>query len=141
MAFPTKILLATDGSEDAALATKAAIDLSKQSGAELHVVHVGRSTLRRSPKEYQAAAREKIGELARAVEEAGGDITESHLRIDDSQTPGNEAEHITGVAEELGADLIVVGSRGLGGLKRALMGSVSESIVRHAHCPVLVMRH
>jgi nucleotide-binding universal stress UspA family protein len=141
MAFPKKILLATDGSEDAALATKAAIDLSKQSGAELHVVHVGRSTLRRSPKEYQAAARENIGELARAVEEAGGDITESHLRIDDSQTPGNEAEHITGVAEELGADLIVVGSRGLGGLKRALMGSVSESIVRHAHCPVLVMRH
>ena len=48
---------------------------------------------------------------------------------------------ITGVAEEIGADLIVVGSRGLGGLKRALMGSVSESVVRHAHCPVLVMRH
>lgn len=141
MAFPTKILLATDGSEDAALATKAAIDLSNQSGAELHIVHVGPSSFRLSPKEYHAAAREKIGELAKAVEEAGGDVTEAHLRIDDSQTPGNEAEHITGVAEELGADLIVVGSRGLGGLKRALMGSVSESIVRHAHCPVLVMRH
>lgn len=141
MAFPTKILLATDGSEDAALATKAAIDLSNQSGAELHVVHVGRSSFRLSPKEYHTAAREKMGELAKAVEEAGGDITETHLRIDDSQTPGNEAEHITGVAEELGADLIVVGSRGLGGLRRALMGSVSESIVRHAHCPVLVMRH
>lgn len=141
MAFPTKILLATDGSEDAALATKAAIDLSNQSGAELHVVHVGRSSFRLSPKEYHAAAREKMGELTKAVEEAGGDITETHLRIDDSQTPGNEAEHITGVAEELGADLIVVGSRGLGGLKRALMGSVSESIVRHAHCPVLMMRH
>lgn len=140
MAFPTKILLATDGSEDAALATKAAIDLSNQSGAELHVVHVGRTSFRLSPKEYHAAAREKMDEVVRAIEEAGGDITESHLRIDDSQTPGNEAEHITGVAEELGADLIVVGSRGLGGLKRALMGSVSESIVRHAHCPVLVMR-
>lgn len=140
MAFPTKILLATDGSEDAALATKAAIDLSNQSGAELHVVHVGRTSFRLSPKEYHTAAREKMDEVVRAVEEAGGDITESHLRIDDSQTPGNEAEHITGVAEELGADLIVVGSRGLGGLKRALMGSVSESIVRHAHCPVLVMR-
>ena len=141
MAFPTKILLATDGSEDAALATKAAIDLSNQSGAELHVVHVGRSSLRLSPTEYRAAAREKIGELAKAVEEAGGDVTETHLRIDDSQTAGNEAEHITGLAEELGADLIVIGSRGLSGMKRLVMGSVSESVVRHAHCPVLVMRH
>ena len=141
MAFPTKILLATDGSEDAALATKAAIDLSNQSGAELHVVHVGRSSLRLSPTEYQAAAREKIGELAKAVEEAGGDVTETHIRIDDSQTAGNEAEHITGLAEELGADLIVLGSRGLSGMKRLVMGSVSESVVRHAHCPVLVMRH
>ena len=41
MAFPTKILLATDGSKDAALAAQAAIDLSNQSGAELHVVYVG----------------------------------------------------------------------------------------------------
>ena len=140
MAFPTKILLATDGSEDAALATQATIDLSNQSNAELHVVYVGRSSIRLSPKEYHAAAREKIGELAKAVEEAGGDVTETHLRIDDSQTAGNEAEHITGLAEELGADLIVIGSRGLSGMKRLVMGSVSESVVRHAHCPVLVMR-
>jgi len=36
--------------------------------------------------------------------------------------------------------LIVMGSRGLGGVRRALMGSVSDSVVRHAHCPVLVVR-
>ena len=42
--------------------------------------------------------------------------------------------------EELGAGMIVVGSRGLGGVRRALMGSVSDSVVRHAHCPVLVVR-
>jgi nucleotide-binding universal stress UspA family protein len=52
-----------------------------------------------------------------------------------------EDENIVGLAEELGADLIVIGSRGLGGMKRLLMGSVSESVVRHAHCPVLVVRH
>jgi nucleotide-binding universal stress UspA family protein len=39
------------------------------------------------------------------------------------------------------AGLIVIGSRGLGPLRRALMGSVSDSVVRHAHCPVLVVRH
>jgi nucleotide-binding universal stress UspA family protein len=44
------------------------------------------------------------------------------------------------LSEELGAGTIVIGSRGLGGLRRALMGSVSESVVRHAHCPVFVVR-
>ena len=47
---------------------------------------------------------------------------------------------IVALAEELQADLIVIGSRGLGGVRRALMGSVSDSVVRHAHCPVLVVR-
>ena len=44
------------------------------------------------------------------------------------------------LSEELAAGLIALGSRGLGGVKRALMGSVSDSVVRHAHCPVLVVR-
>jgi nucleotide-binding universal stress UspA family protein len=44
------------------------------------------------------------------------------------------------LAEEIGADLIVIGSRGFGGLKRALLGNVADSVVRHAHCPVLVVR-
>jgi nucleotide-binding universal stress UspA family protein len=43
-------------------------------------------------------------------------------------------------SEELGVGTIVLGSRGLGALKRALMGSVSESVVTHAHCPVFVVR-
>jgi nucleotide-binding universal stress UspA family protein len=44
------------------------------------------------------------------------------------------------LAEEIGAGLIVIGSRGRGGIRRALMGSVSDSVVRHAHCPVMVVR-
>jgi nucleotide-binding universal stress UspA family protein len=44
------------------------------------------------------------------------------------------------LAEKEGAELIVMGSRGLGCIRRALMGSVSDSIVHHAHCPVLVVR-
>jgi len=53
---------------------------------------------------------------------------------------GNPAAEIVELAEELGVGLVVVGSRGLGGVRRALMGSVSDSVVRHAHCPVLVVR-
>jgi nucleotide-binding universal stress UspA family protein len=45
------------------------------------------------------------------------------------------------VAEEIEAGLIVMGSRGRGGLRRALMGSVSDSVVRYAHCPVMVVRY
>jgi nucleotide-binding universal stress UspA family protein len=44
------------------------------------------------------------------------------------------------LAEELEVGLIVIGSRGRGGIQRALMGSVSDSVVRHAHCPVMVVR-
>jgi nucleotide-binding universal stress UspA family protein len=44
------------------------------------------------------------------------------------------------LSEEIGAGLIIMGSRGLEGVRRALMGSVSDSVVRHAHCPVLIVR-
>lgn len=47
---------------------------------------------------------------------------------------------IVALAEDLGVGLIVMGSSGLGRIRRALMGSVSDAVVRHAHCPVLVVR-
>ena len=53
---------------------------------------------------------------------------------------GPKDQAIVRLSEELGVGLIVMGSRGLGGLRRALMGSVSDSVVRHAHRPVLVVR-
>lgn len=58
----------------------------------------------------------------------------AHLRV------GEVAEEVVGLAEELDVDLIVVGTRGRGVIGRALMGSVSDSVVRHAHCPVVVAR-
>jgi nucleotide-binding universal stress UspA family protein len=70
------------------------------------------------------------------VEQEGGKVAEKHLRIAER----HRAQQIVQVAEDIGAGLIVMGSRGLGGVRRALMGSVSDSVVRHAHCPVLVVR-
>jgi nucleotide-binding universal stress UspA family protein len=53
---------------------------------------------------------------------------------------GEAAPEIIIVAEEIEAGLIVMGSTGQGGIRRALLGSVSESVVKHAHCPVLLVR-
>ena len=144
--FPTRILLATDGSEEAELAALRAIDIAETTDSELHVVHVGvlptflesyPGTLGYSEKLYeqiQQEARERLRELSWRVKVAGGTVAGSHLRM------GKVDLEVVALAKELGVGLIVMGSRGLGGVRRALMGSVSDSVVRHAHCPVLVVR-
>ena len=145
--FPTKILLATDGSEEATLAARTAVDIANKTNSQLHVVYVewlnyGHPRFAEPDFEYRQQIEEKIEQKARKlldaeverVEVAGGRIAEAHLSIG---SPDNE---IVKIADEIGAGLIVIGSRGLGGMRRALLGSVSDSVVRHAHCPVLVVR-
>jgi nucleotide-binding universal stress UspA family protein len=144
--FPTRILLATDGSGEAELATRTAIDLADGTGSELHVVHVGRlpnflthgpGTIgydRRLYEKLEEESWEVLRKLTWGVKVAGGTVAETHLRI------GGAAEEIVDLAEELGTGLIVMGSRGRGGIRRALMGSVSDFVVQHAHCPVLIAR-
>jgi nucleotide-binding universal stress UspA family protein len=75
-----------------------------------------------------------LEEQAERIRASGGKVAETHLRA------GEPDKEIVKLSEDLGVGTIVIGSRGLGGLKRALMGSVSESVVRHAHCPVFVVR-
>ena len=144
--FPTRILLATDGSEEAELAALSAVDLADATDSELHVVHVGvvpsflvsyPGTLGYNGKLYeqiQEQSRELLRKESWQVKVAGGTVARAHLRM------GEVDLEIVSLAKELGADLIVMGSRGLGGVRRALIGSVSDSVVRHAHCPVLVVR-
>ena len=145
--FPTKILLAIDGSEDAALAVSTAADIAQKTDSELHVVYVGPSLeyVGMGPPEIgdipaptqeqlSAEARELLDAEVEQVKAVGGTVAQAHLRLG---TPDRE---IVDLAEEIGVRLVVMGSRGLGVIRRALMGSVSDSVVRHAHCPVLVMR-
>jgi nucleotide-binding universal stress UspA family protein len=151
--FPAKVLLATDGSEDAARARQAAIELCQQTGSELHVVHVGEpfyampgadlgtvdpnwgaGAYMDMETELERGAQKLLDEEVERVKVAGGTVAQAHLRM------GAAAAEIVQLAEEQGAGLIVVGSRGREGIRRALMGSVSEAVVRHAHCPVLVVR-
>jgi nucleotide-binding universal stress UspA family protein len=76
----------------------------------------------------------KLYEQVQRLREAGDEVAGAHARL------GRPDAEIVRLAEELGAGLIVLGSRGLGPLRSALMGSVSHSVVRHARCPVLVVR-
>ena len=130
--FPTKILLATDGSKDAQLAASTAIELANKTGSELHVVHI--VDLVSSVVLDEEDARELLDALVKRLEDAGSVWAQAHLG------EGVPAAEIVALGEEIDAGLIVVGSRGLGGVRRALMGSVSDAVTRHAHCPVLVVR-
>jgi nucleotide-binding universal stress UspA family protein len=76
-----------------------------------------------------------LDEEEQRVRSAGGIVAQSNLMM------GVVEREIVHLAEDLGAGLIVMGSRGRTGMRRALMGSVSDSVVRHAHCPVMVVRH
>jgi nucleotide-binding universal stress UspA family protein len=138
--FPTRILLATDGSEEAHLAATTAVDLASRTGSELHVVHVGElqptflAQTELEPAQLEREARELLDEQVRRVEGAGGTVEEAHLRL------GRADEEIVELAHSMDAGMVVMGSRGHGRIRRALMGSVSDSVVRHAHCPVTIVR-
>jgi len=154
--FPTKILLATDGSSEAELATRTAADLGQQTNSELHVIYVLDITptallypeatdpegvelpdpilVEDIERHAEQRGREILAEEVERVRSAGGTIAEAHLMM------GDAAREIVHLAEDIEAGLVVMGSRGRGGIRRALMGSVSDSVVRNAHCPVLVVR-
>jgi nucleotide-binding universal stress UspA family protein len=137
--FPNKILLATDGSEDADLAARAAIEVSNRTASELHVVHgwhdVPTPHLRSFVRaQLRQEAEEVLQKQLERIEQAGGTVAEAHLR------EGRTIDEILDLSEELEVGLLIVGSRGLGGVKRILLGSISEGIVHHARRPVLVMR-
>jgi nucleotide-binding universal stress UspA family protein len=142
--FPTRMLLATDGSEEAELALRAAASLVNSTNSELHVVHVlptdvgipyPAEVLQRPPlEESKQQARAFLDGQVEQISAEGVTVMGSHLRL------GRPADEIVELSEELGVDLIVVGNKGLGGVRRALMGSVADSVARHARCPVMVVR-
>jgi nucleotide-binding universal stress UspA family protein len=147
--FPTKMLLATDGSEEARRAARMATTLSENLGSELHLVRVeaipsaladpesvyyGTGYWKQVREIARRDVTEKLGEEVQKIRVMGGEVAESYARV------GRPDAEIVRLAEEIGAGLVVVGSRCLGPLRRVLMGSVSSSVARHAHCPVLVVR-
>ncbi len=135
--LPERILLPTDGSGDAIRATEAASDLARRCGAELHVVHVWHDVRGFAhdfvKRELRRQGQEILDEQVEKIRASGGEVTKAYLRR------GRTSDEVIALCKEIDAGLLVVGSRGLGTVRRILMGSQSEEIVHHAQVPVLVL--
>lgn len=137
------IVVGTDGSKPAEEAVRQATALASREGARLHLVtaypdpQVLRERITGGASTLTVDLREVAeGVLKRAERDglAKGVELETHAR------EGDPAEVIIEVANEQQADLIVVGSRGLTGIKRFLLGSVSNKVSHHASCSVMIVR-
>lgn len=143
-----KILLASDGSEEALEAAKFAADLAQKYGSSLTVLHVFSAPVP-VPLGFNSAGVDFDPELlSRYAEEVrtaverrtGHVLDEAGVTYTTRQELGHPAEVIIQIAEQETIDLIVMGSRGLGKIKSLLLGSISNHVIHHAHCPVLIVK-
>ena len=134
-----KILLAVDTSEQSRLATSKAAELAKATTGQIHVFHVRPLIAGRGgwldidlTEEEQNVADDVAAEL----EGQGLSVTGSRI----ASYHGDTGKRIVEAAQDFGADVIVMGSRGHGELPSMLLGSVAHKVVHLAHCPVLIVR-
>jgi len=139
-----KILVPVDFSEHSRRALEDAIGLAKVWEAELHILHCyqirpeaidlyGIVVPETLDHDIRQAALRKLGEWRDKARSEGIEV-EEHI------SPRLPGESIALFARELGVDLVVMGTRGLSGIKHALLGSVAERALREAPCPVWVVR-
>ena len=136
------IVVGTDGSDRAGIAVREAMSLVKVSGGELHVVNVIHPSVSvgfadsRAQQDQVNSMREeaeKIRSQLIATAEAEGVSVKVH------NPGGDAAKALLGTAEEVSADLVVVGNRGMSGTKRFLQGSVPNTVAHNCHCDVLIV--
>jgi nucleotide-binding universal stress UspA family protein len=136
-----RIVAATDFSETAGAAVDWAVDIARQHGARIHLVHA--LTLPAPLPDYVPAGAD-FGRDLHAValaklEEAAARVRQAGVEVDLEVPIGVPSQSILRVAEEVGADLLVLGTRGLTGMTHLLLGSTAERVVQRARCPVLTV--
>jgi nucleotide-binding universal stress UspA family protein len=141
------IVVGTDGSDTAKEAVRQATDLAGRLGAKVHVVSayepVPSGRLREERQEvpedmqWMVNPREDVSVTLKNVEES---LQEAGVEVKTHAREGDPADAILDVAEEEGADLIVVGNKGMTGAKRFLLGSVPNKVSHHAPCSVMIIR-
>jgi nucleotide-binding universal stress UspA family protein len=136
------IVVGTDGSDRSGIAVREAVSLAKVSGAQLHAVNVVHPSVSigfadsRAQQDQVNTMREeaeKIRSQLIAIAEAEGVSVKVH------NPGGDAAKALLGTAEEVSADLVVVGNRGMSGTKRFVQGSVPNTVAHNCHCDVLIV--
>jgi nucleotide-binding universal stress UspA family protein len=141
------IVVGTDGSETAGKAVKEAVELAKAVGASIELVSayepVPNSRLRQEARETPDDIQWMVNpreEVDATLSDAADTVREAGVGVATYAREGDPADAILDVAEEKGADLIVVGNKGMTGAKRFLLGSVPNKVSHHAPCSVLIIR-
>ncbi|WP_331232493.1 universal stress protein [Natronorarus salvus] len=144
-----RILVPTDGSRVAEVAVDHALSLAEQYGAEVHALYVADTDAIAYSLGTEQLDRIEQGnfqgmtDLRRDAEEATGHVKERAeelgLTVAERHAGGRPHRVIADYAEEKGIDLVVMGSHGRSGVRRALLGSVTERTLRSTHVPVLVV--
>lgn len=141
--MPQTIVVGTDGSQQAERALDEAIAIAARDGAQLHVVTAfpDPALIRERITSGATAAPVNLSQVADSVlNRASAHAEEKGVHAETHASEADPAEAILQLAGEVNADLIVVGSRGLSGIKRFLMGSVSSKVSEHATCSVMIVR-
>jgi nucleotide-binding universal stress UspA family protein len=139
-----KILVAIDFSEHTSLVISKAINIAQNSLSKLWLIHiaapepdfVGYQTGPQTERDYMA---QKFRDEHRQIQDWAEKLRQKGIEAVGLLCQGPTVKTILREADKLAVDLIVIGSHGKSGLYKALVGSVSEGILKHAHCPVLVI--
>ena len=144
MTVAEKILVPVDFSDHSARALAYSVDLAKAFGSSVHLLHCYQINLggvspygivipENLDRDVREAASRQLDEWAERVRSAG-------IEVEVTVSPIFPSEAIANVAERIQADLIVMGTRGLSGVKHILLGSVAERMIRIAPCPVVTLK-
>ena len=143
----TRIVVGTDGSETAAEAVRQAVDLAKLAGAALSIVSayepVPKRRLEGEQQDAPADVQHEIGpreDVNLVLDAAAAEVRKEGIEVQTHPVEADPADAILNVAEETGADLIVVGNKGMTGARRFMLGSVPNNVSHHAPCSVLIVR-
>ena len=143
----TRIVVGTDGSETAAEAVRQAVDLAKLAGAQLSIVSAYEPVPKRRLEDEQQGApadvQHEIGpreDVNLVLDGAAAAARKEGVDVQTHPIEGAPSDAILNVAEETGADLIVVGNKGMTGARRFLLGSVPNKVSHHAPCSVIIIR-
>lgn len=147
MALFKRIVVGTDGSDSAREAVRQAAALASLTEAELHVVSAYEPVTSRQVQSESAGVPEDVAhetgpreEVNFILDAAAGIATEYGIDTRSHPSDGDPADAILLVAEEVEADLIVVGNKGMTGARRFLLGSVPNKVSHHARCSVFIAR-